>query len=68
MFLRTLLLLLVAAAWSSSTRASSYNPSSTLRVRPDGGYEGLVVRVEEDVPESQCKDVIRNIKVGCVSY
>ncbi len=40
-----------------------------LSVRPDGGYEGLVVRVAEDVEESECQEIIQRIKVreiiGC---
>ncbi len=37
-----------------------------LSVHPDGGYEGLVVRVAEDVEESECQEIIQRIKVRAV--
>ena len=55
--------LLLWTSSSSSSSSSSFNPSSRMSVRADGGYEGLVVRVEKDVPEEDCRKVVGNIKV-----
>ena len=58
------LLVLLAAAMSLSSAAFS---SSRISVNEDGGYEGIVVRVRDDVDEAECADLVHNIEVRSLS-
>jgi hypothetical protein len=33
------------------------------KISPDGGYTDVVVRVQDDVPENQCPQILENFKV-----
>ncbi len=61
--MRVLTLFMLLAAFAISETFGSFNPSSKLKVRSDGGYEDLVIRVENSVDEKDCQDIIRKIKV-----
>ena len=36
---------------------------SRLRVEADGGYRGLVVKIDKNVPEEECPVLLKNLKV-----
>ncbi len=36
---------------------------SRIRIDDDGGYRGIVVRIGNQVPEEDCKQILQNIKV-----
>ena len=56
-----LLLLLLASLTSAAFS------SSRISVNEDGGYEGIVVRVRDDVDEAECADLVHNIEVRSLS-
>lgn len=37
--------------------------SSRISVQPDGGYTGIVFKVDEDVPEEACAEILQNLQV-----
>ena len=36
---------------------------SRVYLTPDGGYKGIVVKIDSQVDEDHCQDIIENIKV-----
>ena len=36
---------------------------SQIRIDPDGGYTGIVIKIDKDVPEDLCPDILTNLKV-----
>ena len=36
---------------------------SQIRIDPDGGYTGLVIRIDKDVPEELCPKILSNLQV-----
>ena len=37
---------------------------SRVYLTPDGGYKGIVVKIDSQVDEDHCQDIIDNIKVS----
>ncbi len=37
--------------------------ASGLKVDPDGGYNGLVIKIGDEVPEEACPQILENLKV-----
>ena len=40
---------------------------SLVHITQDGGYKGIVVRIDSNVREEKCNNIIRNIKVSFIS-
>ena len=36
---------------------------SRVHIDSDGGYQGIVIKIDKRVPEQYCKDILRNLKV-----
>lgn len=36
---------------------------SQIRLDPDGGYTGIVIKIDKDVPEELCSQILSNIQV-----
>ena len=34
-----------------------------MRVSPEGGYSGIVVKIQDDVPDDLCKTILSNLEV-----
>ena len=34
-----------------------------IRIDPDGGYTGIVIKIDKDVPEDLCPEILTNLKV-----
>ena len=56
----SLLLLLLSSSCLVSTL-------SRVHLTPDGGYKGIVVRIDKDVDQDHCHEIIKNIKVRIVN-
>ena len=37
--------------------------SSKIRIANDGGYEDIVVKIEEELDEEDCPDILRGLEV-----
>ena len=35
-----------------------------MRVSPEGGYSGIVVKIQDDVPDDLCKTILSNLEVS----
>ena len=36
----------------------------SIQVQPDGGYSGIVIKINQDVPEADCADILQKIQVS----
>ena len=36
---------------------------SRVYLTPDGGYKGIVVKIDKDVDQDHCQEIINNVKV-----
>jgi hypothetical protein len=54
----SLVLLLLSLLWTSSDLVVR-----AIQVEPDGGYTGIVIKINEDVPEESCSDILQNLQV-----
>ena len=36
---------------------------SQIRLDPDGGYTGIVIKIDKEVPEEMCTQVLSNLQV-----
>ena len=54
--------LLVAAA-SSASAATTLSAPTRIKVDADGGYSGIVVKIDKDVPEEECGRILASLKV-----
>ena len=36
---------------------------SQIQIDPDGGYTGIVIKIDKNVPEEQCPQILNNLKV-----
>ena len=34
-----------------------------IKIDPDGGYTGIVIKIDKDVPEDLCPEILTNLKV-----
>ena len=41
---------------------------SKIRIDPDGGYTGIVVKIRKDLPENECPLILENIKVRQILF
>ena len=68
----SVMLCIIGMIWSISTDASSIVASgsggySSRRIHldlSDGGYKGIVIKIDRDVPEKHCPRILSNIKVS----
>ena len=37
--------------------------ASRIRVEADGGYTGIVIKIDKEVPEDACPEILANLKV-----
>ena len=44
-----------------STKVQSQK--SQIRIDPDGGYNGIVIKIDKNVPEDLCPQILKNLKV-----
>ena len=49
-----------------TTAAFSVIQGSQIQMDPDGGYTGIVVKINKDVPEDLCPQILSNLKVSYV--
>ena len=42
--------------------ACAFAPSQ-IRLDPDGGYTGIVIKIDKDVPEDSCPQILANLQV-----
>jgi hypothetical protein len=47
---------LLPLAWSMAP--------TQIRLDPDGGYTGIVVKIDKDVPEEFCPHILSNLQVS----
>ena len=60
---RAALLAAVILAAAAVADGAKFSRSRAV-VGEDGGYSGVTVRIADDVPEEDCADILRNLKVG----
>ena len=60
---RAALLAAVILAAAAAADGAKFSRSRAV-VGEDGGYSGVTVRIADDVPEEDCADILRNLKVG----
>ena len=41
----------------------SLSNCSQISIDPDGGYKNIVVKIDKNVPEDQCTEILKNLKV-----
>ena len=41
--------------------------ASQISIDPDGGYKGIVIQIDKNVPEEQCPKILSNLKVRLLS-
>jgi hypothetical protein len=41
---------------------------SQIRLDPDGGYTGIVIKIDKDVPEEFCPQILSNLQVRKICY
>ena len=48
--------------WPTLFIGSAFS-NQKIRIDPDGGYTGIVVKISKKVPENECPNILTNIKV-----
>ena len=61
-FLSTAWLLVGFVPFTST--ATTLSAPSRIKVDADGGYTGIVVQIDKDVPEEECGRILASLKVG----
>ena len=41
---------------------------SRVYLAPDGGYKGIVVKIDKDVDQDHCQEIIKNVKVIALRF
>ena len=67
-----IMLCIFGMVWNTATDASSIVATgsggySSRRIHldlSDGGYKGIVIKIDKDVPEKHCPQILSNIKVS----
>ena len=49
-------------------RYCSVSAMSRVHLTPDGGYKGIVVKIDTDVGQDGCQEIINNVKVKHLLY
>ena len=52
------------ASLSLSSAATTLSAPTRIKVDADGGYSGIVVKIDKDVPEEECGRILASLKVG----
>ena len=60
-FLATAWLLVTFVPFTSA--ATTLSAPSRIKVDADGGYTGIVVKIDKDVPEEECGRILASLKV-----
>ena len=55
---------LLVASVSISSAATTLSAPTRIKVDADGGYSGIVVKIDKDVPEEECGRILASLKVG----
>ena len=55
---------LLVASLSLSSAATTLSAPTRIKVDADGGYSGIVVKIDKDVPEEECGRILASLKVG----
>ena len=55
---------LLVASVSMSSAATTLSAPTRIKVDADGGYSGIVVKIDKDVPEEECGRILASLKVG----
>ncbi len=53
----------VAALLCLAAVAATATTPSRIKVDADGGYTGIVVKIDKNVPEDECARILENLKV-----
>lgn len=48
----------------NSIGLSLQQQQSQIHIDPDGGYTGIVIKINKDVPEDLCPQILSNVKVS----
>ena len=54
-------LLLLTTAISAVVSSET---ESRIHIDSDGGYSGIVIKIDKDVPVEKCPEILQNLKVG----
>ena len=61
-----LLLLFSAVLFSSSSSLrldAASEEESRIHIDSDGGYSGIVIKIDKEVPVEKCPEILQNLKV-----
>ena len=42
--------------------------ASQITIDPDGGYKGIIIKIDKNVPEENCPKILSNLKVRKVVF
>ena len=42
--------------------------ASQITIDPDGGYKGIIIKIDKNVPEENCPKILSNLKVRKVLF
>ena len=54
---------LLVATVSLTSAATTLSAPTRIKVDADGGYSGIVVKIDKDVPEEECGRILASLKV-----
>ena len=54
---------LLAVTLTLSSAATTLSAPTRIKVDADGGYSGIVVKIDKDVPEEECGRILASLKV-----
>ena len=43
----------------------AFSVVSGVKITPQGGYTDLVIKIQDEVPEDHCPEILENLKVCC---
>ena len=54
---------LLAVTLTLASAATTLSAPTRIKVDADGGYSGIVVKIDKDVPEEECGRILASLKV-----
>ena len=49
--------------WAWAGLILGLTTASQISIDPDGGYKGIVIQIQKNVPEEKCPQILSNLKV-----
>ena len=49
--------------WAWAGLILGLTAASQISIDPDGGYKGIVIQIQKNVPEEKCPQILSNLKV-----